>query len=86
MHEDRHHSMVLCPSTMQEKAKPPAPIISSVARSFTEAKYSAVDNVSTEVIWLRSLLKQTEQDASLATEVRCDDIAAALNAPANVCF
>jgi len=57
-----------------------------VARSFTEAKYSAVDNVSTEVIWLRSLLKQTEQDASLATEVRCDDIAAALNAPANVCF
>lgn len=45
---------------------PPAPIISSVARSFTEAKYSAVDNVSAEVIWLRSLLKQTEQDASLA--------------------
>lgn len=45
---------------------PPAPIISSVTRSFTEAKYSAVDNVSTEVIWLRSLLKQTEQDASLA--------------------
>jgi len=35
---------------------------------------------------LVKVFTETNGDASLATEVWCDDIAAALNAPANVCF